>query len=42
MVYIATKIMGHVNSNIVNQHSKFKFGDIQTKIDEIIIKRIFH
>ena len=33
---IATNIMLDVNFNIVNQHTKV--GDIQTKIDEIIIK----
>ena len=37
MDFMATKIMLHVNFNIVNQHTKF--GDIQTKIDEIIVKR---
>ena len=36
MVSIATKIIRHVNFNIVNQHTKL--DDIQTEIDEIIIK----
>ena len=36
MVSIATKIICHVRFNIVNQRTKF--GDIQTKTDDIIIK----
>ena len=36
MVPIANKIMLHVNVNIVNQNTKLY--DIETKIDEIIIK----
>ena len=38
---MATKIMWLVNCNIVNHNAKF--GDIQSKIDDIIIKScIFH
>ena len=41
MVSIATNIMRHVNFKIVNQHTKY--GDIQTKVDEIIVKSyMFH
>ena len=36
MVSIVTKLLSHVNFYIVNQH--IKFGDIQSNIDEIIIK----
>ena len=42
MVSIETKIMYLVNYSIVNQHAT-TVGDIQTKIDEIIVKGcIFH
>ena len=38
---LAPKIMWYVNFNIANQHTNF--GDMQSKIDEIIIKScIFH